>query len=419
MTTFWIAVALLSLVVSLLLVWPIWKRKVEKPVLEQDQLNVAIFEDRMKELDAELAEGVLTRERYEQAKHELQRDLLQNIGGERSTAVLKKGDGGRWVAPLVAVLVPAMAVYTYLQVGSPELIDKPPMTAQAPRHQAGGGAEQMAGDMETMVRRLQERLQENPQDVDGWVLLGRSMVMLRRYQEAANAYAKAYELVGDVPEIMAQYAETLALSQGGRFEGRSVELLERAREVDPKAPRVLWLLGVVAAQRGEPEKAIETWNQLLALLPPEGEVTQMVKASIAQLGGRSSANGSTGAIGGQQDQKGSAAGKIELRVEIAPELRDKVSPEDVVFIFARPVQGPRMPLAAVRHRVKELPLAITLDDSMSMAGKKLSSYGEVVVVARVSKSASPMPQSGDLEGSTVAKTGQDGEVSLIIDTIRP
>ncbi len=418
MMTFWVAVVVMSLVASLLLVWPIWKRKVEKPVMEQDQLNVAIFEDRMKELDAELANGVLTEERYEQARNELQRDLLQNTGSGSGTAAVMQSGGGRWVAPLVAVLVPVVALYVYLQVGSPDIIDKPPMTAQAPRHQAGDGAGQMAGDMETMVKRLQERLQENPEDVDGWVLLGRSMVMLKRYQEAAAAYGKAYELVGDVPEIMAQYAETLALTQGGRFQGRPLELLERAKKVDPKAPRVLWLLGVVAAQQGDSEKAVGIWNQLLAILPPESEATQMVKASIEQLGGPSAAVDTASVEEGQRGSAG-AGGMIKLRVAISPNLREKVSPDDVVFVFARPVQGPRMPLAAVRHRVKELPLAITLDDSMSMAGKKLSSYEAVTVVARVSKNASPMPQSGDLEGSVVARTNVRDEVELNIDHVLP
>ncbi len=417
MTAFWVVVAIMSLVASLLLVWPIWKRKVEKPVMGQDQLNVAIFEDRMKELDAELANGVLTKERYEQAKNELQRDLLQNTGSDSGLTAAKPGVDGRWVAPLVAVLVPAAAIYIYLQVGTPEIIGKPPMTAQAPRHQAGGAAAQMAGDMETMVQRLRERLQENPQDVDGWVLLGRSMAMLKRYQEAADAYGKAYELVGDVPEIMAQYAETLALTQGGRFQGRPAELLRRAKEVDPKAPRVLWLLGVVAAQRGDSAEAVQTWNQLLALLPPESEAAQMVKGSIEQLSGSSSSSGVT--TPAERVPNVTAAGAIKLRVDISPELREKASPDDVIFIFARPLQGPRMPLAAVRHQVKELPLTITLDDSMSMAGKKLSAYDEVNVVARISKSASPTPQSGDLEGSVVARTNAPGEISLNIDRVRP
>lgn len=410
MTIFWTAVAVMSLVASLLLVWPIWKKKVEKAVMGQDQLNVAIFEDRMKELDVELANGVLTEERYEQARNELQRDLLQNTGSEGT--VTTRGNGGRWIVPVLAILVPGMAIFTYLQVGSPEIIDKPPMTARTSPHQAGGGAgqAQMAGDMETMVRHLQERLQENPEDVDGWVLLGRSMAMLKRYQEAADAYGKAYQLVGDVPEIMAQYAETLALTQGGRFQGKPAELLKRAREVDPKAPRVLWLLGVVAAQQGDSEGALRIWEELLTLLPPESGAAQMVRNSIERLGGSVPA--------GQQGTP-AEGGTVNLRVNLSSELKDKVSPDDVVFVFARPVKGPRMPLAAVRHRVSELPLSITLDDSMSMTGNKISSYGEVEVVARVSKTASPMPQPGDLEGSVVAKTGGKGEIVLNIDHVRP
>ncbi|HFC54049.1 MAG TPA: c-type cytochrome biogenesis protein CcmI [Gammaproteobacteria bacterium] len=404
MTAFWVGVAIMSLIASLLLAWPIWRRKVERAVMGQDQLNVAIFEDRMKELDAELASGVLTVERHEQARNELQRDLLQNAGTE--TAAVARGNGGRWAAPLLAALVPALAVYVYLQVGSPEIIDKPPVTAAPPQHQEAGQG--MAGDMQTMVQRLQDRLRSNPEDVDGWVLLGRSMVMLRRYQEAADAYGKAYELVGDVPEIMAQYAETLALAQEGSFQGRPSELLQRAKQVDPEAPRVMWLLGVVAAQQGDTAKAAGIWQRLLKVLPADSEAARMVKGSIDQLGGAVAEQGESGAV----------TGSIALQVDISPELKEKTSPEDVVFIFARPVQGPRMPLAAVRHRVGELPLAVTLDDSMSMTGKKLSSYEQVEVVARISKSASPMPQAGDLEGSVIARTGDSGKVVVNIDHVR-
>ncbi len=407
MTIFWLGVAAMSIIASLLLVWPIWRGRVRKAVVEQDQLNVAIFEDRMKELDAELAGGVLTEERYEQARNELQRDLLQNTGTNSRRAAA--GGGGRWVAPLLALLVPASAVFVYLQVGTPGIIDKPAMTAQAPQHPSGGGAGEMAGDMESMVQRLRDRLRENPGDVNGWVLLGRSLVMLQRHQEAADAYAKAYELVGDVPEIMAQYAETLALSQGGSFRGRPAELLERAAQVNPEAPRVMWLLGVVAMQSGDREKALDIWNRLLPMLPSDSEAADMVRGSIRRLGGSVAGDGSGGA---------SSAVAIRLRVELSPELRGMVSPEDVVFVFARPAEGPRMPLAAVRHQVEELPLEITLDDSMSMTGNSLSSHERVEVVARISKSASPMPQAGDLEGSVTTETGGSEVVMLSIDHVR-
>ena len=411
MTLFWATVVLISVVAMLLMLRPVWKKNISRPDVRQDQLNVAIFEDRLAELETELASGVLPQERYEQARNELRRDLLQNTGGEPGAAAT---GGGRWMAFLVGVLVPFSAVYIYLQLGSPELVDKPPATVQAPQHR-GAGSAQAAGDMDTMIQRLHERLQENPEDIEGWVLLGRSMAMLQRYDAAADAYRKAYELAGDVPEIMAQYAETLALTKGGRFEGQPTELLEKAIKIDPQSSRTLWLLGVVAAQRGERDRALEIWNRLLTLLPPESEAAKMVQASISQLGssGMEAAEDSSPAATG-----GSGQGVVKLHVAIAPELQAQASPGDAVFIFAR-AQGSRMPLAVVRHLVSELPLTLTLDDSSSMAGQKLSDFEQVTVVARVSKGASAVPQAGDLEGDSAAKPGSADVVSLIIDQVLP
>ncbi len=425
MTLFWTSVAVISLIASGLMLWPVWKKKILKSGIKQDQLNVVIFEDRLAELETELASGVLPEDRYEQAKNELRRDLLQNTGSDEPKA--GKVGGGRWVAPLVGILVPAIAVFAYMQVGSPELVDKSSAAVQAQAaasHQNAGSA-QAAGDMNTMIQRLQERLQSNPDDIDGWVLLGRSLSMVRQFDEAAKAYGRAYELAGEVPEIMTQYAETLAITNQGRFEGKPLELLERAREIEPQSPRVLWLLGVVAAQQGDSSQAVETWKQLLAQLPPDSEAARMVQSSIEQLSGSDSlaatANNSSSpsTVAANPKQEAASAGMVKLTVDISPELKAQTKPDDTVFVFARPVQGPRMPLAAVRHQVSELPLTITLDDSSSMAGQKLSAFDEVTVVARISRTASPMPQSGDLEGSLIAKTGNEDVLVLNIDQIRP
>ena len=422
MTLFWITVITISLTATALVLWPIWRRKAPKTSVRQDQLNVVIFEDRMAELETELASGVLPQERFEQARNELRRDLLQNTGDEPETRAATAA-GGRWIAPVVGVLLPVVAVFIYLQIGSPELADKPPATAQAqvdPHRNASPG--QTVGDMNTMIQRLQERLQDTPDDIDGWVLLGRSLGMVRQFGEAADAYKRAYELAGEVPEIMTQYAETLALANEGRFDGKPMELLTRAREIEPQSPRVLWLIGVVAAQQRDFSQAATVWRELLAQLPPDSEVAKMVQSSIAEVEGASSpvaGNAAPPRSGGEETNAPAGAGTVKLRVDISPELKARVAADDTVFIFARAVEGPRMPIAAVRHQVKELPLTVTLDDNSSMAGQKLSSLEEVAVVARVSKGASPMPQAGDLEGSVVAKTGVGEVLTLNIDQVRP
>ncbi len=424
MTLFWISVAVMSLIASGLALWPVWTKNRSKPSVRQDQLNVMIFEDRLVELETELASGVLPQERYEQARNELRRDLLQNTGSELQGE--RAAGSGRWIVPVVGVLVPVVAVYIYMQLGSPELVDKPQpaATAQAPHDQRAGPADgQAVGDINTMIQRLQERLQNNPDDIDGWVLLGRSYSMVQQFSAAADAYGKAYGLAGDVPEIMTQYAETLALTNGGRFDGKPIELLNRAREIEPQSPRVLWLLGVVAAQQGNSSRAADAWKQLLAQLPPDSEVAKMVQSSIAEVEGASAPAVENAppppSSGSSAESQPVAAGMVKLKVDISPDLKAQAAADDTVFIFARAVQGSRMPIAAVRHRVKDLPVTVTLDDSSSMAGQKLSAFQEVAIVARVSKVASPKPQPGDLEGNVVAKTGVQDVLVLNIDHVRP
>lgn len=417
MVAFWIGAAVM-VAVGLALILPPLLGKGRATGAVRDALNVDIYKDRLAELEGELANGILTGEQYEQAKEELQRDLLFNTetGNE---AQGPKGDApaGRWVAVFVGLGVPLLAVILYLQMGAREFLDAPPQTqaAAGAGHQQGGGA-MSPEQVDAMVQQLVERLKAQPDDAEGWLLLGRTLAMMQRYKDAADAYANAYRLVGDEPEMLAQYAEILALANNGVLEGRPVELAERALEKEPRTQRALWLLGIAAVKRGEAEKAIGYWERLLALVPEGSGAAQRVQESIAQARGMAGAVEAKPAPVAQTPASSGGTGTVRLHVALAGALASKVAPGDALFIFARAPEGGRMPVAIVRRQVKDLPLEITLDDSSSMMPtRKLSDMKEVALVARVSKAGSANPQPGDLEGDAAATVGGDGVVQLVID----
>ena len=400
MIVFGIGVALMLVVALAFLLWPLWRGNPSSGASARNALNVAIFKDRMAELDQELADETLTPEQHAQARNELRRDLLLNTEPAEQPEAPPAPDRavGRWAVPMVAVLVPLLSLGLYLRLGAVEMVDG------SAASQAGHQQQSDTMDMEKVVNTLRQRLEAKPDDVEGWVLLGRSLVSLKRYDEATEALAKAHKLVGDVPALLAEYAEVLAMSKGGDMQGKPLDLVKRALKKDPNNDHSLWLAGVAALQQKDYSTAIDYWNRLLAVVPKDGETARVVQDNIARARAQMS-----------------GAGAVKLRVALAPALSAKVSANDTVFIFARASGESRMPLAVVRQRAGDLPVTVTLDDSQGVMGgpKKLSDYKEVVVVARVSKSGSATPQSGDLEGSTRATVGAKSEITLTIDRVVP
>jgi cytochrome c-type biogenesis protein CcmH len=262
-------------------------------------------------------------------------------------------------------------------------------------------------------------------------VLARTYYQLNRFPEATRAYEHAAALMPDDATLLADYADALAAAQGGALQGKPLELVARALAVDPTQWKALALAGTAAFDRKDYAQAVAYWERMKASVPPGSPIAQSVDASIAEareLGGIKSAasaappaiaKGPAAAAPAKAPVAGSSAGTVAGTVTLAPALAAKVSPNDVVFIFARPVQGPRMPLAIIRKQVRDLPVAFTLDDSTSMSPTTtLSSAGEVIVGARVSRSGQAMPQSGDFEGlSPPVKVGTRGMAVVIENTI--
>jgi cytochrome c-type biogenesis protein CcmH len=265
-----------------------------------------------------------------------------------------------------------------------------------------------------MVDALAQRLRTDPANVEGWDMLARSYVALNRYREAANAYAHLAALVPDNAEVLADYADALATAQGDSLLGEPERLLARALAIDPRHVKSLALAASAAFQRGDYTQAETRWKQVLELVPPDSEFAQATQASIEQARARE-----PGAVARAGTPAAQGGARLAGTVELDPALRASVAGTDVVFIFARPAEGPRRPLAVLRKHVRDLPLHFVFDDSMSMTpDARLSSVARVVVGARISRSGSAKASPGDLEGYSAPASPRADGVRVRIGSVR-
>ncbi|MDH3871717.1 MAG: c-type cytochrome biogenesis protein CcmI, partial [Gammaproteobacteria bacterium] len=261
-------------------------------------------------------------------------------------------------------------------------------------------------------------------NAEGWVMLARSYTSLERFPDAAEAYAKAHGLVGDKPDLLADYADALVMANGQEFTDQAGTLLLKALEAEPGNVKALWLTGHWKNQQGDYAGAIRYWQRAAGQLPPGGEDAVVIAQQIRQARERLAPGEVVEELPVQaaSDTPVASADKaISVSVSLDPEVAAGAAAGDTVFIFARAVSGPRMPLAIVRKQVSDLPVNVTLDDSTAMApSMKLSNFDEVAVGARVSKSGTAMPQSGDLQGLVApVKPGSGEPIELAIDSRIP
>ena len=344
----------------------------------QAAANVAIYTDQQTELEADLRNGVLSQAQFELAQHELERRLLQDVSATESPA---SAPLARWPGLITIMIVPLLAIGLYLAIGNSKALD--PAALTPPANDALTQLQQMQG----MLPKLEQRLQAQPNDPVGWDMLGKAYMALERYPEAAKAYAKLAELQPNEAQVFADYADAQAMAQGQTLVGKPAELIARALKLDPANGKALYLAGFAAQESGKPNVAMAHWGTLLAQLPPDSEGAVTLRQNLAELKLQ---------LGEQAVQAGS---DVSGQVRLSANLKDQPAPEDTLFIFARAVKGPKMPLAMLRVQVKDLPVNFKLDDSMAMSPQmKLSDFAEVVIVARITKSGAAVPQAGDLEG---------------------
>ncbi len=413
MIVFWLTAGAM-VAVALAFVIPALAGRARGSAVARKQLNISIHKERLQELETELQNGVLSQDQFEQARAELQRNMLRDVEGDDDA--LSTTHPPRLLGAIVAaVAIPALAVALYLTLGDPQSIHASPQALAQPGQQTTD-----MHSIEQMVQQLRDKLQREPDNVEGWLLLARSYMTQQHYGDAVTAYARAYELRPNDGQVMADYAEALALANGSRLEGQPTDLAARALKLEPDNPKALWLSGMAAMQRGEREVAVAHLQRLQKLLPPGSEGAQLVRSFLEQAMGNAAvspepsrpAPPSTAAAGGA---------RLEVKVALDPALAARAAPKDTVFIYAQASQGPRIPLAIVRQQVQALPATVVLDDSMAMTpAMKLSQFDKVVIGARISKSGIATPQSGDLEGrSDIITLDATKSVNVIIDRVVP
>lgn len=415
MVVFWVLASLLVLVSMLFILPPLLRPPTSRGV-QPDALNVQVIKDQLAELRADLAAGRLDQATFAAAQRDLERELLDDVP---SRPVETGGDArrGRWLALVLVLLVPALAVPVYQRIGAQGIIER-----LADGAAATPGAQQT---LEAMVEGLAARMQQEPDNAEGWALLGRSYAALNRSADAVAAYRHALRLTPDDPQVLSDFADVLVVAHNGEFTDEVGQLLDRALAVAPHFPKALWLRGHWRYRQADYTGAITDWQSVMAELPPGDEnratVQQQIGMAQMQLGQRPDAVAPTAQTATDVAPAGAvSSGSIQVRVALTPALAARAAPDDTVFIYARAVEGPRMPLAIVRKRVADLPIDVTLDDSQAMSpAMVLSKFSAVTVEARVSKSGQAMPASGDLAGS-VSPVGTDSaEVTVTIDQVMP
>ena len=392
---------------------------------------LAALRQQLQHLDAQLAQGKLGEAAHAASKAELERKILDAVLAQPTaqTPVEPPADtpaglpvarpGTRLVA-LLAAAVLALAGAGYTFKGSPGMPSAgPPGTAQAPADDAASEAE-----FTKVVEQLAQKMKEKPDNAEGWAMLGRSYARLNRPADAAAALAKAVALNGNDAQLLTDYADLLAFQNNRTLAGEPLQLVERALKLDPKNAKALALAGSGAFERKDYAGAVKFWEELARIAPPGGDLLAQLQGGIDEarkLGGlppSTSTSPLTSPLQVAQAPAAVAAAqavRVTGTVRLAPALAAQASPEDTVFVLARPADGSRMPLAVARHRVKDLPLQFSLDDSMAMApAARLSLHERVVVVARISKSGQAVPAVGDISGQSqpVSNNSRDLVIEL-------
>lgn len=385
MSLFFLAAGLL-LVLAYLLFLPALRGQSADPSPDRARLSRLLYQQRREELAQELAQGNLDPAVHARLSQELDRQWLDDDTAGPSAA--GTATAGRWPVLAVLLLLPLFGLGLYSQLGRPDLLG-----SQATP------AESSAQVMEDNIRHLAERLQKTPDDLQGWILLARAYQVTQRPSEAQGAYEKALALAPDNLELKVLYAQSLAEAQGNRLQGRPAQLIAEVLAADPNFPHALWMAGLAAAEQGDAPTALAHWQKLKAQYPADSDDAKQLSGYIAML-----------TTGQQQPAAAAPALRIRVKATLAPALAGKVQPQATLFIFAKAAAGPPMPLAIVRKQAKDLPLAVELDDTMTMAsGMNLAAFPQIILGARISKSGQAKPASGDLQGLSQPLAPQNGQ----------
>ncbi|MEK0363726.1 MULTISPECIES: c-type cytochrome biogenesis protein CcmI [unclassified Pseudomonas] len=400
MIDFWIGAGLLLLAALAFLLLPVLRGRRLQAEEDRTALNVALYQERLGELTAQQAAGTLTLEQYEMGRADAARELLDDTEGSDAH---RSSNLGRAVPLIVAILVPLFGYGLYMHWGASDKLQLTREFAVQP------------GSIEEMTARLERAVKAQPESSEAWYFLARTYMSQERPADAAAAYEQVVNLAGRQPELLGQWAQALYFAEGRSWTPRMQRLTDEALQADPHEVTSLGLLGIAAYENERFDEAIGFWERLVATLPAEDPSREAIQGGIArareQLG--ETASGSVSKPAGEPVAASDAA--LTVDVQLGAALVDKVKPTDTVFVFARAVSGPPMPLAVKRLTVADLPATVSLSDADAMTPQlRLSNFEQVRLFARVSREGDATR--GEWQGSSEPLTlNNEDAIELTID----
>lgn len=413
-TFFWIAAAVCVLLALAFVLPPLLRRRGAAAKAARRDVNIAVYRDQMREMEADLANGLLSQEQFQTAKRELEARLAEDALDRADAAMTPVAS--RRLGYGLAALLPIAAFGLYFVLGNPAYLTA---IAKANNAQQGAGAH----DIMKMIQQVEERTRADPNDGLAWTMLAKTYAAIDDWPNALRAYEQAYRLRPDVPAVMTGYAEALAIGNDRVLAGKPLELVMQALEKDPLDLKGLELAGIAAFQDKAYAKAVSYFERLYRQLPPDSPYAQDIleaqREAERQLQAEATGLEDPSKQPAGQDQAGVSSAVIHGKVDITPALKARLTPNDVVFLFARSAEG-GAPVAAIRASAAAgFPLEFELNDQMAMnPDNRLSKFKEVTLVARVAKSGDVKGAAGDLEGSLKSVKVGSTDVRLVIDTIR-
>ncbi len=395
MIEFWLCAGLLLLTALAFLLLPVVRGRGVQAEEDRTALNVTLYQERLQELQAQHASGALDDAQLQQGRDEAARELLADTeGGEQ---LRKRGVLGRKIPFAAALLMPVLGYFLYMHWGAIDELERARNFANQPQ------------SIEEMTARLEANLENNPESAEGWYFLGRTYMAQDRAGDAAQAFERAIGIAGRAPELLGQWAQALYFAGNKQWNEQLQELTDEVLKADPEEVTTLGLLGIAAYEEGRYQAAVDYWQRLVAVLPDGDPSRQAIEGGIAR------AQQELGQVEAPEKLTEEAAHRLKVEVQLAPELLAQVQADDSVFVFARALSGPPMPLAVKRLRVADLPAQVSLSDSDAMMPQlKLSAFEQVELVARVSRAGNAT--AGEWIGRSQALASDSTELQqLVID----
>ena len=411
--TFWIIAALFVLLALGFIVWPLFHARTENRIhRDLRNQNLLAYRTRMAELDEEFEAGIIDQDHYQQLKEELAGSMLDDVPEEDTKAAPRSRVPGRRSAMVVVlasiVVIPSMALYLYQQWGAMDRVEEYRAMLEAP--DSDSDRAQRMGELAVQLR---ERLEAEPDNPEGWAMLGRTYMRIEQYDDAIYAYRRLAELDRGTAEDRANAwglaAQAAFFANQGEMTGEVSSIIEKARELNPDEVNALGLLGAHAFSQENFREAIGHWQRIVEVAPEHPQLASIkegLRAAYSRLGEEP-----------PEELQANAGGEVIVRVELDERFAGDVPDDAVVFVFARQAgteQGP--PLAAVRLPVSSLPTEVTLDDRNAMGpGATLSSVEEVQLMARISRTGNAQADAGDWQGRVDAPVEVGaGEIPVLV-----